>query len=259
MRTPGVGEGIAVTVTATTVGVVVGVAVSCAGIAVNVAVGVGGVGVAVGVGSAVVAAGVGDGDDGTSDAVGVAVDNSMVGAAVRATAGVAAGAAVGVAAGAVGATVGVAVDVSDGVADGVVSGSASVARITVDCGAERLPPKRAIRMITPVRNASAARINWMLGRCDGSGFMRLFPANCVGQRLYRVSHSVVNASGLARGTLAQHKRTAFPNAIIVVAVADPQDNAVPFDLHLRIDHTGLRAAERSIVPDHRFCADQCDR
>lgn len=198
--------------------IAVGVIVACAGVAVLVTVGTAGDVAEVSVGSAVVGTTVGDGagvagsGDGATvgatavpvamagcvtTAAGVTVDVAVaansVAVGVADGAGVAVGSGVASAIVAAGVSVGIGVRVADGGADNEVS----VARPTVAGGVEGLLPKRATRMITPVRNANAARINWMLGRCDGSGFMRLFSANSIGQRLYRASCPVVNASGLA--------------------------------------------------------------
>ncbi len=287
MRVPGVGDRVTVPVTRV-VGVAVGVTVNGVGVLVPFAVGTIGDAVDVGIGSVTTGVGdttgvVGDGDGAT---VGAAAVVSVGGAGwittaadvavdvAVATNGVASGVAEGGSVGDGGAAgngdgsadvavgvLGVGASVGDGggVTNRTSGDGRAVATTTASCGAGEVPPKRTTRMITPARKASAARINRTFGRCDGNQFMRLIAANYVGQRLYRASRSPVNHLRSARRLFTEQKRATLPNAIIVIAVTDPQDNMVPLDLHLRVDHPRLRATERSIVPEHRFCADQHNR
>jgi hypothetical protein len=173
-----------------------------------------GVGAAVSGGS-VAGSGVNDGDgDGAGKIVGSTVAGDDVGVAMGATVGDAiAGDGSNVAEGntvsgdtvtgiegvsVMGGTVGDGSEGSVGAATGAGSvarpaGIAVIGNVETASGTGRIPPKRTTRMVTPVRNASAARINCTLGRRGGSGSIQYLSANTIWHGLYRASHTDVNA------------------------------------------------------------------
>jgi hypothetical protein len=223
-------------------------------------------------GDAGVAMGATVGDTIAGDATGVAVGSTVAETIAGDGSGVAEGNTSGdtvagiEGVGAMGETVG---DGSGG-SVGAATGAGSVARPagaagiggveTATFGAGRIPPKRTTRMITPVRNASAARINCTLGRRGGSGSI-CYLSSTIGRGLYRASRTDVNTLRRTHraALFAEHERSAPSNAIVVVAVANAQQHPVSLDLHLWVGNPWLRATERSVVPDHRLSADQTDR